>query len=372
MPFRCRSLWQSQAPSLWGKMHWTQGCWLSIGLALLGVLSALGCRRSPSPDTQGPLVVAVTIPPYAWLVRQIGGDGVQVEVMISGQSDPHSFQLSDADVTRLARARVFFVTGMPFEQSPACRQLLQGSGVRVIDLRQELAQGGLIPSRLVEHDHSVSHGHPAEHDHSEEHGHGLGEDGNHPHHEHQAHDPSDHETAGADAHPAHTHQDFLHIWLSPRLLRSQAETVARVLEEVDPASRDRYRKGLAAVSQELDALDAELREKLAALRGQTFFVYHPAWECFADAYDLRQEAMEREGKPPSDHELSQLQQSVAKTPIKLILIQPQIASPAAVAMADEIGLRVVSVDPLAAEPLAELRRLAELLLSAYREGNKER
>ncbi|NMC21187.1 MAG: zinc ABC transporter solute-binding protein, partial [Thermogutta sp.] len=99
---------------------------------------------------------------------------------------------------------------------------------------------------------------------------------------------------------------------------------------------------------------------------QAFFVYHPAWECFAADYGLRQVAIEKDGKEPSDRELTEMRQAAAETAIKLILTQPQISSRAAEAIARTAGLRLETADPLAADPTAELRRLADLLVSAYR------
>ncbi|WP_460185121.1 metal ABC transporter solute-binding protein, Zn/Mn family [Thermopirellula anaerolimosa] len=294
-----------------------------------------GCRKTEPGDTSSGVVVAVSLAPQAWLVRRIGGDRVQVEVMISGGSDPHTFQISDADVTRLARSRVFFAAGMPFERTPACQAVLRSGNARVVDLREELIGQGLIAG---------DHGHADEHEHADS-------------HDHEGHD---HE---------HAHDEPLHVWLSPRLLKAQAETVAKTLEETDPAGGEVYRAGLAAVIAELDSLDKDLRAKLAPLRGQAFFVYHPAWECFAADYDLRQVAIEQSGKEPTDRELSELQQAAAETRIRLILTQPQISSRAAQAVAQTAGLRVETADPLAPDPTAELRRLADLLVSSYRGGS---
>lgn len=334
-----------------------------IWLILLGALPWSGCRKTAPSEADG-LVAAVSLAPQAWLVQRIGGERVRVEVMIPGSSDPHTFQISDGDVTRLARSRVFFASGLPFEQSPACRAVLRDGKARVVDLREELLRRGLIasdqrPGRSDDHEEHDDHEGHADHDH----GHDLADD----HADVQGHD---HAHDHADDH-GHSHEGAFHVWLSPRLLKAQAETVARALEDADPAGGAVYQEALAAVLTELDALDAELRAKLAPLRGRTFFVYHPAWECFAADYDLRQVAIEREGKEPTDRELSELQQLAAQAEIKVILTQPQISSRAAEAVAQAAGLRMETADPLAPDPTAELRRLAEVLLSAYRGGSAQ-
>ena len=324
-----------------------------IWIILLVALPLTGCRKTEPPESQG-LVAAVSLAPQAWLVRRIGGERVRVEVMIPGGSDPHTFQISDRDVTRLARSRVFFASGLPFEQTPACQAVLRDGKARVVDLREELLRRGLIasdqrPGRSDDHEEHDDHDGHADHDH----GHDLADD----HADYHGHDHG------------HSHEGAFHVWLSPRLLKAQAETVARALEDADPAGGTVYQEALAAVLTELDALDAELRAKLTPLQGRTFFVYHPAWECFAADYDLRQVAIEREGKEPTDRELSDLQQLATQAEIKVILTQPQISSRAAEAVAQAAGLRMETADPLAPDPTAELRRLAEVLLSAYRGGS---
>lgn len=327
-----------------------------IWIVLFAALPFSGCRKTTPPDSHG-LTAAVSLAPQAWLVQRIGGERVRVEVMIPGGSDPHTFQISDGDVTRLARSRIFFASGMPFERSPACQAVLRDGKSRVVDLREELIRRGLIasdeqPGESDDHEYHEDHEGHDDHDHGHDHASDYAHDHAHDHgHDH-----------------GHAHEGAFHVWLSPRLLKAQAETVARVLEEADPAGGAVYRQGLAAVSSELDALDAELRAKLAPLRGRTFFVYHPAWECFAADYDLRQVAIEKEGKEPTDRELSELQQLAAQAEIKLILTQPQISSRAAEAVAQTAGLRMETANPLAPDPTAELRRLAEVLVSAYRGG----
>jgi len=177
----------------------------------------------------------------------------------------------------------------------------------------------------------------------------------HGHGEAASHETGEEATEGKDP----------HLWLSPRLLKIQAQTVADTLGQLDPAHKADYQRNLAALDGQLDQLDAQIRKMLAPARGKAFFVYHPAWGYFAQEYGLRQIALEQEGKEPSDQELTRLQQLARKEGIKVIFVQPQIASQSAQAAATAIHGRVEQIDPLAENIPANLLHAAQAIAQSY-------
>ena len=100
-------------------------------------------------------------------------------------------------------------------------------------------------------------------------------------------------------------------------------------------------------------------------KGRAFFVLHPAWGYFADEYDLRQFAIEREGKSPTDAELTELQRSARREGIKVVFVQPQVTGRGARAVATAIGARLERLDPLAADVDANLLRLADAIAESF-------
>jgi len=196
---------------------------------------------------------------------------------------------------------------------------------------------------------------------------------------HAAHEPADehhHHAAGSAAHDhghdhghdhSHDHTGVdPHIWLSPRLLKQQAQTVASVLQELDPENAEPYRRNLDALVAELNRADARIRELLGAYQGRSFLVFHPAWGYLADEYGLRQVAIEIQGKEPSDREMTELQQFARDEQIRVVFVQPQIEGASARAVAEAIGGRVEVLDPLAEDVSAELVRAAEAIAQVYR------
>jgi zinc transport system substrate-binding protein len=157
-----------------------------------------------------------------------------------------------------------------------------------------------------------------------------------------------------------------HIWLSPRLLKIQAATMARTLGQLDPAHQGDYQRNLEAVVRELDDLDRAIAAKLVASRGKPFFVFHPAWGYFADDYGLRQVAIEVEGKDPTDQELTEVQRAARLAGAQIILVQPEISGRGARAVAAATGARVELADPLAYDVPASLLKVADLIAAAVK------
>lgn len=283
-----------------------------------------GCGPAAQPPAAGPLLVGVSILPQAWLVKAVGGPQVETVTLVAPGDNPHTYQPTDDQVSRLMRAAVYFRLGVPFESGPWFQALQSSGRVRIVDLRQ-----GITLRAMEEHD---TQGSPA------------------------SAGGRDEAVEGKDP----------HIWLSPRLLKIQAGTVARTLMELDPSHADVYRQGLQKLQSQLDELDREISRRLAPYRGRAFFVFHPAWGYFAADYGLKQVAVEVEGKEPSDRELTEIQRLARASGVKAVIVQPQIYGSAARAVAAAAGGRVETVDALSGDPPAEFRRMAEVLQRALR------
>ena len=300
------------------------------------------CLAYPGPEIRAAssrLRVAVTVPPQGWLVQRIGGEAVDVLTVVGAGESPATFQPTDAQVTALSRAALYFRIGVPAERGPWFRALKTNDELRIVDHRDDLVM------RPME-DHSHSHGHEG--------------------HAHGDHEHGDEGTA--------ENRDFAgldpHVWLSPRRLITMTERVAQELAAADPERHSVYENGRARLVAELEALDAELRDRLTPLDGTTFIVFHPAWGYFADDYGLRQVAIEIDGKEPSEIELTRLAQEARELGARAIFVQPQITGHSARSIAAAVGADVVTIDPLAEDVAENLRRVAELLVDTAPPANR--
>ena len=149
-----------------------------------------------------------------------------------------------------------------------------------------------------------------------------------------------------------------HVWLAPRLLKQMAANITAALSVADSAHEQNFRENQAALDIELDALDRRLEKNLAPYRGQAFYVFHPAFGYFADAYGLRQESVEIEGKSPTPRQLVSLMQKARADRVKIIFLQPRFNQQAAEAIAQSLGGAVMPMDDLAYDVVANLNNIA--------------
>ena len=75
-------------------------------------------------------------------------------------------------------------------------------------------------------------------------------------------------------------------------------------------------------------------------------VYHPSWGYFAHRYDLKQIAVEVEGKEPKPADLAELIEEAKEEKIKVIFVAPQFYKKAAQTIAAQTGAKVMEIDQL--------------------------
>ncbi len=275
-----------------------------------------------------PVKAFVSIAPQKYFVERIGGDRVEVSVLVAPGADPHTYEPKPRQMSELARAGVYFAVGVDFEKAWMKKIAATNPQLRIVSTDEGIAK-------------TAGTGHP--------HGHAGG--------------PND--TRARTAH-GHERSADPHVWLSPPLVKIQAHHIARALSEVDPAHRAIYEENLAAFGREVENLDAELKALFAASQGTRFMVVHPSWGYFAQAYGLEQVAVEIEGKDPKPAQLQELIRRARADGIRVVFAQPQFSAKSAEMIAREIGGGVIAADPLAADWAANLRAVALKFQAALR------
>ena len=293
-----------------------RGGWL-VAVAAACVV-ACGCE---SRDAGEGLRVFAGIPPVAYLVERVVGADGKVDVLIGPGDDPHTFEPTPRRVAALARATLYFRIGLPFEEEVLGRIRDSAKGLRVVD-----AAKGITRRRMA---------------------------GDHGHEGH------DHDAGGTDP----------HIWLNPLLAKVIASNICEALCAADGERSDAYKKNLGALHADLDRLHEEIGRALGPLKGKQFFVYHPAFGYFADAYGLEQAAVEVGGKSPSARQLTALIEKARAAGVRVIFVSPEFSRRSARAVAEAIGGAVVEVNPLEGnyiETMADIARKVERAISTDR------
>ncbi|MCD6344416.1 MAG: zinc ABC transporter substrate-binding protein [Anaerolineae bacterium] len=268
-------------------------------LLVAGVLA--GCGQQTTPTVSAALHVTVSILPQRYFVERVGGEYVAVNVMVEPGASPATYEPQPEQLRALSLADVYFSIGVPFEDVWLERFASVNENLLLVDTTQGIERQG---------------------------------DPEHP-------DP--------------------HIWLSPALVKVQAQTIYETLAQLDPAHQETYRANLESFLTDIDALDADIRETLTGVENRKFMVFHPSWGYFARDYGLEQLPVEVEGQEPSAAELAALVARAKQEGIKVIFAQPEFSTRSAETLAQEIGGEVLLISPLAPDWLDNLRRVAEVL-----------
>ena len=283
---------------------WRNSC-LTVMMVVLSVMTLHA--RAWGADLER-VRVFVTVIPQAYFVERIGGEHVDVDVLVGPGQSPHTYEPSPKQMARLGEARLFFRVGIPLENTLLPKISRAYPKLRIVDTRKGIT--------LLRHEH------------------------------HDDHD------AGGKGGPDP------HIWLDPMRVKIQAGTICDALVLVDPGRAPRYRENLAAFRAELDRLDEELRGIFAPVKGTRILVFHPAFGYLADAYGFTQVSVEVGGKEPSARQLANLVSRARAEGVHTIFVQPQFSRKNARAVAREIGGAVVPIDPLPRDYMKEMKELA--------------
>lgn len=247
---------------------------------------------------QDKIKVFVSILPQKYFVECIGGDKVEVSVMIPPGASPAAYEPDTGQLKALSETDMYIKIGhVPFEKIWMDRFAAANKNMFIVDSSKSI---------------DIKNNDP-------------------------------------------------HIWLSPALGKTQAVNIANALNEVDVQNKDYYKANLEHFNEEMDSLDSELKDKFAGLKNRTFMVYHPSWGYFANQYDLEQLPVEIEGKEPTARELNELIDTARAKNIKVIFASPQFDTRSVQAIASEIGAELQLIDPLALDYPGNLRAVGDKL-----------
>ena len=276
-------------------------------------------------QTSDKINIVVSISPLAEFTEKVGGDKVNVAVMIPEGASPHSYEPKPSQLVKVSKADAYIKVGTPieFELMWIDKLISMNKKMSIIDASEN------IKSIFSEHEH--------------------------------AHDTHDHE---------HEHKSDRaekadpHIWLSPENARIMVQTIYEALKKIDPKNLDYFKRNTDAYLHELHTLDNEIASKLADKTNRKFMIYHPAWGYFADHYNLEQIAIEKEGKEPTAKGIQHVIRQAKNNNIKIIFVSPQFQVSSAELIAREINGKVELISPMAKDYIKNINTFAQLLFDS--------
>ena len=293
-----------------------------LALAILAAVLACAlaaCATPPGPTRlgsadDGRLYVTVSIAPQKYFLERVGGERVKVSVMVAPGASPATYEPKPEQLKALSDAGAYFSIGVPFESVWLQKIAAANEDMMVVDTIKGIERMSMAAHHHRDEEHKVDRA-----------------DG--------APDP--------------------HVWLSPELVKVQSQAIYDALAKLDPQHQDEYQANLGAFIADIDQLQADMRETLSDLKGDSFMVFHPAWGYLADDFGLEQIPVEVGGQEPSAQELAQLIQDARDRGIQVIFAQPEFSTEDAETIAQEIGGKVLLISPLAPDWLDNMRRVAQ-------------
>lgn len=293
-------------------MRWILGFFILV--FIVGVANSANCDDG--------FFVGVTLLPQKFFVEQIAGKRVQVITLIPQGADPHTYEPKPKDMEVLKKAKVYFAMGeVEVERVWLDRFRKLFPQMRVINISSDISFRG-------EHYHrerGVKH---------------------------------EHREGGKDP----------HVWLSPPLVMLQSRAIYRALVEMDPEGKPLYDENFKNWMSRLVNLDIELAATLAPFAGRIFIVYHPAWIYFAEAYNIKQVAVEKEGKAPGPKDLDQLKSIVFKNDVRVMFTTSEMPQVSVKNVSQQLGLMLDVIDPLAYDWETNMRTVAKKLVLSWGNG----
>ena len=213
-----------------------------IGAIVLSiVLIACGTGSTTDEATSGKINVLATTPMLGDFVNQIGGENINLTILMPPEVDPHTYDPSPQDATKIADADVVFYIGLKYEPSALIKLLENTSNSDSVLV--EVGES-INPIEFSEEGHDDHDDHKDHDDHDEE---------GHDDHDEEGHDDHDDE----EGHDDHDHgSEDPHFWFDPLRVAMAAELMMNQLIELDPSNSEAYKTAGEAYISELNELDS--------------------------------------------------------------------------------------------------------------------
>lgn len=282
--------------------HWRMGSLILVATLLLTACTP-DAATSPASQNSGKPNVVVTTTLAGDIVRQVGGDAIDLQVLLPVGADPHNFTPTPQEVAAVAEADVIFTVGLGLEAFMEPLLANAGSRAQVVALSDGIA--ALAP--------------PAELPGAEE--------------------TDDHAEETVDP----------HVWFDPNHVSTWVDNAVRALSDIDPAQAVTYQANAETYRQELQALDRWIVELVAAIpaAGRQLVTDHLIFSYFAQRYGFEQVGAVIPGystlSEPSAQELAALENAIRQTGVKAILVGNTVNPALAERVAGDTGTRLVQV-----------------------------
>jgi len=273
---------------------------LILLMAVLGMLTLNSCssHNRKASNKNDKIKILVSISPQKYFVEKIGGDLVDVNVLIPPGTNPHLYDPTPGQLIGISETDIYFYNGHLDFELTWVENILE-SNKEIISV--ELSKGVSL----------ITGGECSGHDHRG-HDHGM--------------DP--------------------HIWLSTNNAHVIAANICASLSNNYPEHQKYFEENYNLLLNEIDDLKEGILSRLDGLPNRKFMIFHPTLSYFAEEFGLEQISIEHEGKEPTPMHLKNTIKTAKENNIDIIFIQKGFDRENAGIIAEELGIKLVEIDPL--------------------------
>jgi len=238
--------------------------------------------------------VIASIAPLADFARQVGGEKIDVKLLLPPGTSPHTYEPTPRAIQDVSNARVFIKIGSDLE-------------LWAEKIIKAAANKNLI---IVDSSSGVS----------------------------LLRDPHSHGHRSADP----------HIWLDPFIASGIITKIENAFIKADPENSEHYRLNASRYREKLSELDTEISGRVKEFRTKEYVTFHPAWNYFSRRYGLQVAAVieESPGKEPSPKHMQKIIKKIRAMGKKVVFVEPQFNPKIAEVIAKESGAKVICLDPI--------------------------
>jgi ABC-type Zn uptake system ZnuABC Zn-binding protein ZnuA len=264
-------------------------------MALLVLVSA--CTGPTNQSTDGKLKVVATTSIIGDVVQNIGGDAIDLTILMPAGTDPHSFEPSPRQIAAMSDAQIIFVNGFNLEEN-----------------LQATLESATSPEKIV----VVSTGVAAI------------------------------QFAGDGANSGDSGQRYdPHVWLDPNNVIIWTEVIEEALVAADDAHASTYHAQADAYRGQLRELDAWIRAQIEPLLPLRVVTDHKVFGYFARRYGIEQvgaiipsySAMSQ----ASAQEIAQLEDAIQQLGVQAILVGNTVNPNLAKQVSEDTGVQLIPI-----------------------------
>ena len=261
-----------------------------------------GCNSMKNPSTNSDannennnLTVYASIYPMYDFASKIGGDKINIEIVVPSGVETHNWEPTAKDITHLEKAHVFIYNGSGMEHwVDDVLASVQNKKLTVVEASKNID--------FIKGD--------------------------------------SHEEDGAENDP--------HVWLNPLNAKVEMENIKNAFVQADPINADYYEANYKKYAEECDALDQEFRETLSPFSNKDIIVSHEAYGYLCNAYDLNQIGIEGLSgeSDPDPARMAEIIKFAKENNVKTIFFEETVSSKVAETIANEVGADTAVLSPI--------------------------